>query len=184
MTQQKSPCNVVGLAEQTSSCWKPPSPTVFMVGNSPLQPFNEMYVITRLKLNHMCEVCAVFQQLQHLLFLLTNVSVTHWKIGDWEIISVLFCLELVHQLHHWAAANEYWKENCLASVFICWHNIGKSNTGYSQYFLLYLPGIQEIQSYRILSRICSSLQAAKIPAHNGAIQATKNALHQPRENAK
>lgn len=55
----------------------------------------------------MCEVCAVFQQLQHLLFLLTNVSVTHWKIGDWEIISVLFCLELVHQLHHWAAANEY-----------------------------------------------------------------------------
>lgn len=72
---------------------------------------------------------------------------------------------------------------CLASVFICWHNVGKSNTGYSQYFLLYLPGIQEIQSYRILSRICSSLQAAKIPAHNGAIQATKNALHQPREDA-
>lgn len=46
-----------------------------------------------------------------------------------------------------------------------------------------LPGIQEIQSHRIFGRICSSLQAAKIPAYNDAIQATKNVLHQPWEDA-
>lgn len=46
-----------------------------------------------------------------------------------------------------------------------------------------LPGIQEIQSHRIFSGICSSLQTAKIPAHDDAIQAAKNALHQPWEDA-
>lgn len=46
-----------------------------------------------------------------------------------------------------------------------------------------LPGVQEIQSHRIFSRICSSLQTAKVPAYDNAIQATKNALHQPWEDA-
>lgn len=44
-----------------------------------------------------------------------------------------------------------------------------------------LPGIQEIQSHRIFIRICFSLQTAKIPAYDDAIQAAKNALHQPWE---
>lgn len=69
--------------------------------------------------------------------LLTNYSVTHWKIWNWEIISVFFCLEFVNQLHHRATANKHQKVNptanslcCLTSVNLGLHNGKRPNTGY------------------------------------------------------
>lgn len=77
---------------------------------------------------------AKFQQLHSLL---TNYSVTHWKIWDWEIISVLFCLQFVNQLHHRATANKHQKVNpvvnnlcSLTSVNLGLHNGKGSNTGH------------------------------------------------------
>lgn len=77
--------------------------------------------------------------------------------------------------------------SCLTFMNLCLHNRKRSNTGwlFTTHFLICvemsLPGIQEIQSHRIFCRICSSLQTEKIPAYNDAIQATKNAFHQPWE---